>query len=83
MTRPGHQHRTSASYAMANLSSLFTVCALALSDAQEWSEEIRKSVTQDVKHVLEMGALLAEDAAALAEASEANARADEQREAEL
>lgn len=67
MTRPGFQHRTSAAYAISNLSSLFTVCALALSDAQEWSEEIRQSVTQDVKYVLEMGAMLAEDAAVLAE----------------
>lgn len=65
--RPGHQHRTSAMYATANLASLFTVCALAINEAEEWSDEIRKNLMQDIKHVLEMGALLAEDAGALAE----------------
>lgn len=64
---PGAGERHSASYAIANLSSLFTVCALALNDVEGWSEEIRRRVTQDIKHVMEMGALLAEDAAALAE----------------
>lgn len=69
--RPGHQYRTSAMHATANLASLFTVCALAINETEEWSEEIRRSVTQDVKHVLEMGAVLAEDAAALAAKDEA------------
>ncbi len=64
---PGAGERHCASYAVANLSSLFTVCALALNDVEGWSDEIRKRVTQDIKHVMEMGALLAEDAAALTE----------------
>jgi hypothetical protein len=64
---PGTNERDSTSYAVANLSSLFTVCALALNDAEDWSDEIRKSVTQDIKHVLQMGAILASDACVMAE----------------
>lgn len=64
---PGYQHKESAAYAVSNLGSLFTVCALALNDAEDWSEEIRKRVTQDIKHVLELGAVLAIDAGSLIE----------------
>lgn len=69
---PGANQRDSVSYAIANLSSLFTVCALAINDAEDWSEEIRKSVTQDIKCVLEWGAILATDTCAMAEKLEAD-----------
>ena len=64
---PGANERKNVIFAISNLSSLFTVCALALNDAQDWSDDVRHRVTLDIKHVMEMGALLAEDAAALAE----------------
>lgn len=64
---PGANERENVSYEIANLSSLFTVCALALNDAENWSDEVRTRVTQDIKHVLEYGALLAVDAGELAE----------------
>lgn len=65
--RPGHQHRDRVSYAVANLAALFTVCALALNEAEEWDDDIRKRVTQDIKHVLELGALITEDVSLLAD----------------
>lgn len=67
MRRPGHQHRDRVSFAVANLAALFTVCALALNEAEEWDDDIRKRVTQDIKHVLELGALLTEDVSLLAD----------------
>ncbi|WP_275790467.1 hypothetical protein [Pararhizobium gei] len=79
MSRPGSNHRDDGTYQVANLASLFTVCALALNDVDEWSDEIRKSVTQDVKLVLEMGALLAEDAGLLLERQIAEAKKPEAR----
>ncbi|KQS83444.1 hypothetical protein [Rhizobium sp. Leaf383] len=59
---PGNSHRQSPSYAVSNLSALFTVCAAALSDVESWSDPVRESITTDIKHVLELGAMLASDA---------------------
>lgn len=64
---PGAQHRNSASYQVSNLSSLFTVCALALNDTEEWSEDYRKRATEEIKLVLELGAYLAVEACVLVE----------------
>lgn len=58
---PGAYQRDDVVYQIANLSSLFTVCALALNDAEEWSDEVGEVVRQDIKHVLEMGALMVRD----------------------
>lgn len=58
---PGANEHDDVVTKIANLSSLFTVCALALNDAEEWSDEVAKVVRQDIKHVLEMGALMAGD----------------------
>ena len=48
------------SYSVFDLSSLFSVCALALAGTDEWSEDIADRLRQDIKHVLELGARLAE-----------------------
>ena len=47
------------SYRVANLSSLMTVCAVALDGSGEWTDTIARSIRQDVKFVLEWGARLA------------------------
>lgn len=49
------------SYRVANLASLMTVCAVALDGSTEWTDEIARRIREDVKHVLEWGALLAID----------------------
>ena len=67
MSRPGCNHHKDTIYAIANLASLFTVCAMAVSDIDDWSDDVRKGVTQDIKSVLELGAILADEAAVLAE----------------
>ncbi len=64
---PGTSQRDDIVFEIANLGSLFTVCALALNDADDWSDEIRKRVTQDIKFVLEWGARHAEDVGGLAD----------------
>lgn len=46
----------SAMYEVADLQSLFTVCALALESVDDLREDIRYRKTQDIKHVLEWGA---------------------------
>ncbi len=58
--RPGGLSYTDPLGMVANLSSLFTVCALALEGATEWRGDIRDRVTEDVKHVLHFAALIAE-----------------------
>jgi hypothetical protein len=60
---PGCLVRTDAVYAVSNLSSLFTVCALAVKGSDEYCEDIRERVLDDVTEVLQWGALLAEDIA--------------------
>lgn len=57
--RPGAD--ASPAYRVANISSLFSVCALALESVGEFRDDIRERLTLDIKHVLEMGAVLAED----------------------
>jgi hypothetical protein len=49
------------SYNVAQLSSLFTVCAVALDGSDEFSADFADGVRQSVKHVLEWGAVLADD----------------------
>ena len=46
---------------IAIISSLFTVCALAVNDAENWRDDIGARVRQDIRSVLEWGALLAGD----------------------
>lgn len=50
-----------ASYNVAQLSSLFTVCAVALDGSDEYSEDFADGIRQSVKHILEWGAVLASD----------------------
>jgi len=50
-------------YAVSNLSSLFTVCALALGGADDYREDIKDRAIEDIKLTLEWGALLADDVA--------------------
>lgn len=54
---------TSPSYDVAQLASLFTVCAAALDGAEEYADHIKDGIHTDVKHVLEWGAVLAAEIA--------------------
>lgn len=58
MKRIGQGH--GPSYDVANLASLFTVCAVALDGSNEWSDAVADRIRADIKHVLEWGSLLAE-----------------------
>ena len=51
-----------ASFAMNGLSSLFTVCALALDASKEWSEKAREEHERKIFDVLMLGAALADEA---------------------
>jgi hypothetical protein len=66
-------HRESATYAISNIASLITVCSVALADSSTWGDKVRETITQDIVHVLELAAILAEDAAVLAERETAKA----------
>jgi hypothetical protein len=48
-------------YDVAQLSSLFTVCAAALDGSNEYSDDIAEGIRQSVQHILEWGAVLAND----------------------
>lgn len=48
-----------ASYEIANLTSIITVCAVALDGSDEWTDEIARGIRHDVQHVLEWAALIA------------------------
>lgn len=63
-----------ATYNVANLASLFTVCALAIEAADEYADHIQESAMQDIKHVLEWGAVLAQDVCAQVERETASLR---------
>ncbi len=56
-----------ASFAMNGLSSLFTVCALALDASKEWNEEPREQHQRKIYDVLMIGAALADEATLLVE----------------
>lgn len=58
---PGANQRDDVVTKIANLGSLFTVCALAVNDAENWSDDVASRVRQDIKCVLEWGALMAGD----------------------
>lgn len=64
---PGSNVREEAPAAVGYLSSLFTVCSLALSDVPNWNTEVRKHLLSDIKAVMDLGALLAHDVSDLAE----------------
>ncbi|MBX3598794.1 MAG: hypothetical protein KF874_14600 [Rhizobiaceae bacterium] len=49
----------SPSYNVFELSSLFSVCALALSASDERADNIADRLRQEIKHTLELGARLA------------------------
>lgn len=63
MSLPGTKNAADPVGMVCNLASLFTVCAHALNDLKDWSDEVRERSTQDIKHVLELGAVMAVDAA--------------------
>lgn len=69
MRRIGQGH--GPSYAVANLASICTVCAIALDGTDDWADDIASSARQDIKHVLELAALLAVDACCEVEKLEA------------
>ncbi|MHA6641320.1 hypothetical protein [Mesorhizobium sp. A623] len=64
---PGGAHRVDPVYAVSNLASLFTVCAMALDGASSFRADIRDRLTKEIEQVLNMGALIAEDVALLVE----------------
>lgn len=61
------------SYNVAQLASLFSVCGLALDGVDEYGEEIQRIALQDIKHVLEWGAVLSVDICQEVERLEAKA----------
>lgn len=58
---PGANERDDVVTQIAIISSLFTVCALAVDDAENWNDAVGARVRQDIRSVLEWGALLAGD----------------------
>lgn len=58
---PGGNERDDVVTQIANLDSLFTVCALAVNDAENWSDDVAARVRQEIRSVLEWGALLTGD----------------------
>lgn len=58
---PGANQRDDLVTKIANLGSLFTVCALAVNDAENWSDDVAARVRQEIRCVLEWGALLTGD----------------------
>lgn len=48
-------------YRVANLTSLIAVCAMALDAVDEFNDDIRKRTTMDIKHVLELSTIYAEE----------------------
>lgn len=65
--RPGVEHRTDPVYAVSNLSSLFTVCAIAIDGADDFREDIKDRLLEEIRCVLNMGAIIAQDVAVLVE----------------
>jgi hypothetical protein len=61
--------QTDPVYAVSNLSSLFTVCALALNGVGEYREDIRERALDDIRIVMVLSSHLAEDAAVMVERS--------------
>lgn len=61
---PGQEgYETDPVYKVSNLGSLFTVCALALDAAHDWCDDIRDRAIDEVKTVLQWGAMLSLDIA--------------------
>jgi hypothetical protein len=63
----GGSGRTDPVYAVSNLSSLFTVCALALDGLGEYRQDIRERAMEDIRLALVLSSHLAEDAAIMVE----------------
>jgi hypothetical protein len=61
-------------YAVSNLSSLFTVCALALNGVGEYREDIRERALDDIRLTMVLSARLADDAAVAVERAIAAAK---------
>jgi hypothetical protein len=55
--------QTDPVYAVSNLSSLFTVCALALNGVGEYREDIRERALDEIRITMVLSSHLAEDAA--------------------
>ena len=63
--RPADQFHDDPVFAVGSLSSLFTVCAMALDGCNEWREDIKDRAIEDVRWTLYLGAVLASDVAVL------------------
>lgn len=61
-------------YAVSNLSSLFTVCALALNGVGEYREDIRERALDDIRLTMVLSAHLAVEAAVAVERAIAAAK---------
>jgi hypothetical protein len=59
---PGEEEmKTDPLYMVSNLGSLFSVCALALEGVAAYREDLRERMTENIRLVLQMGAVLALD----------------------
>jgi hypothetical protein len=58
---PNADQRDDVVTQIAIISSLFTVCALAVNDAENWSDDVGARIRQEIRCVLEWGALMAGD----------------------
>jgi hypothetical protein len=52
---------------VSNLSSLFTVCALAIDGVADFRQDIKERCIEEIRCVLNMGALIAQDVAIFVE----------------
>lgn len=59
--------QTDPVYAVSNLSSLFTVCALALEGVGGYREDIRERALDEIRITMVLSSHLAEDAALMVE----------------
>ncbi|MFI0847774.1 hypothetical protein [Mesorhizobium sp. IMUNJ 23232] len=68
---------------VGHLSSIMTVCALALEGAESWNDPIRKRVTQDIVGLLQFGADFAVGVTVAVEAVEIQLQAERRGRAEV
>jgi hypothetical protein len=64
---PGSGFRTDPVYAVSTLSSLFTVCALAIDGTVDFRKDNQERAIEEIRCVLNMGAMIAQDVAVLVE----------------
>jgi pyruvate-formate lyase-activating enzyme len=64
---PGSGFREEAADAVSYLASLFSVCSFALADVKNWNDSVRNRAVSDIKAVLDLGAILADETTILVE----------------